>query len=62
MKTTKTVQEGRGIKERVLGSICRKIVKYGADPRGCWLGLVYEVELPSEIVAEMVDIHLFAKK
>jgi hypothetical protein len=45
----------QGLKEMILCEVGQRFKQLAADPRGCWFGGLYELELPPDTIAEMLD-------
>lgn len=44
-----------GLREKAIGFIANGLEKIAINPRGCQIGVIYEPELPQEIIFEMLD-------
>ncbi|MCL1877861.1 MAG: hypothetical protein FWF80_03315 [Defluviitaleaceae bacterium] len=42
----------QSLKERVLCKVSNMFAEMGVNPRGCWGGIIHELELPPEVIAE----------
>jgi len=45
----------KSLKERVLCEVGKKLAKMAVDPRVCWGSIIYERELPDEIIREISE-------
>ena len=51
----KLMNRFEGLMQKVAGGIGMQLERMAADPRSCWLYILYEPETPQEIIAEMLE-------